>query len=517
MTGSTISNPPSNPGTRDDFTAASDGSDAAHLDNIISDTERPIGAFESPDGVVRMKGGERTVVDQRVLTAVTDRRILFTIPDSQNSGAVTLGYDEIASISVGEPVLSLTTTEGIGLEWRGPSSPPSEVANHLRWIGDIRSRIRSLTSDIELAAGEIRSHADDLAWEAGLETYREVRQRLDELLSDVFRTEPVPESVLAPELTDIERTLETAHIRLFIERGLDQLELGRQLIENGDYEQGRKVLQQAQADHERATELRAAVERADAFQFGTQRELAEDIKSLGWKIETVAAEPLRQAHEAKIAGESAGKPAEAVEHWERAFNRYGHVLTLEWGTDERNFAGDPERVRPELEGAAVRLIDLHSHLADECWNEGADEQATGDLKAALESCLNAQKHLERAHELATEFAPERVDAIAPRLETMADAVMRMRHAEPTAEDPEPPVPETEPEPEATEAEPLSADEQALPSAEELAEIDTHHEITLESEELQVSTADETEPSVQSTRDQSTDSSDGETERESHQH
>ncbi|MXR51039.1 hypothetical protein GRX03_05390 [Halovenus sp. WSH3] len=463
-----------------------------------------------------MKEGERTVVDRPIHTVVTTRRILFTIPDSPDSGAVTLRYDEIASISVGDPVLSLTTTEGIGLTWRGSSPAPPAVANHLRWIGEIRGRIRTLTSDIDLAAGEIRSHADDLEWEAGFETYREARRRLDDLLNDVFCTDPVPESVLAPELTELGRTLETAHTRLYIERGLDQLELGRQLIENGDYEQGRKVLQQAQADHEQATACRAAVERGDAFQFGAQRELEEDLESLGWKIETVAAEPLRQAHEAKIAGESADEPAEAVEHWERAFKRYGHVLTLEWGTDERNFAGDPETVRPELDYAARELIDLHSQLADECWNRGADRQEAGDLKAALESCLNAQKHLERAHELATEFAPERVDAIAPRLETMADAVMRMRHAEPTAEDPEPPMPDREPEPDAPDPESVAEGEEGLPSAEALAEIDTHHEITLESEELQVTEADDS-ASASDRSDSQTEREADEEQTERHQH
>lgn len=491
-TGSIISTPPDNPDTEDDLSSASDASAAAHFDDIIADTESLLGSFRSRDGVVRAEGSDQTVVDRVVLTAVTDRRILFTIPDSQQSGAVTLCYDEIASISVGEPVLSLTTMDGVGLEWRGPSPAPSAVATHLRWIGDIRGRIRSLANDVELVAGAIRTHADALEWEAGLDTYRETRETLDALLNDVFCTEVVPEAALAPELTEIERTLETAHTRLFIERGRDQLELGRQLIENGDYEQGRKVLQQAQADHEQATELRDAVERADAFQFGTQRDLAEDIQSLGWKIETVAAEPIRQAHEAKIAAESADGPAEAVDHWERAFQRYGHVLTLEWGTDERNFAGDPEKVRPELERAATALIDCHSALADACWNEGADKQADGDSKAALELCLDAQKHLERTHELAEEFAPDRVDDIAPRLETMADAVLRMRHAEPTTDDPEPAAEEAGP---VESTAPAAGDgtdpaEESLPSAAELAEIDTHHELTLESDELQVNTADD---------------------------
>lgn len=506
ITGSIISTPPKNPNTEGDLSAASAETVTAPFDTIIDETEVVIGDFRSKEGIVRIEGGERTAIDQTVLTAVTNRRILFTTPGGGSTGAVTLGYDELAAVTVGDPMLSATTTEGIGLEWRGSETVPTALAAHLRWIGQVRAAIRTLGTDVDLAAGAIRSHADAMEWEEGLQRYRDRRQQLDAVLNDVFCTEAVAETALAPELTDLERTLETAHTRLFIERGRSRLELGRQLIENGDYEQGRKVLGQAQADHKEAKELRDAVERADAFQFGTQRDLAEDIESLGWKIETVAAEPIRQAHEAKITAQSADDPAEAVSHWERAFKRYGHVLTLEWGSDERNLAGDPATVRPELEGAATRLIELHSTLADVCWNEGAEQQDTGELKAALQCCLDAQKHLERAHELAAEFDPGRVNSIATRLETMADAVMRMRNSEPTADSET--ADTTEPGGPArsdAETKPASKADEPLPSADELAEIDTHHEIALDSEELQAPDRERQVPTEEAATDDRRDS------------
>ena len=484
MVGSTITAPPGKNTPEGDMAAENSASVVSHFDSIISDSGSVVGGFRSGEGLVRIAEGQRKPVNRTVLTAVTDRRILLTTPHEDEPGAVRLPYEEIASISVDEPVLSVTTADGVGLEWRG-APLPTGLAAHLDWIGEIRARMRTLSNDVDLAAGTIRTHADNLDWEDGLAVYQDTRDELDDLANDVFQT-PVPESALAPELTEIERTLETAHTRLFIERGRDRLELARQLIENGDYQQGRKVLQQVQTDHRRAKELRAAIERADAFQFGTQRDLAEDIESLSWQIETVAAEPIRQAHEAKITAQSAADPREAVEHWERAFEGYGRVLTLEWGSDERNLAGDPETVRPELDNAASELIDLHGSLADDCWNTGAQHHAGGEQKAALQCCLDAQRHLERAHELAEEFVPDRVETIAPRLETMADAVLRMRHAEPTAEDPaDPPA---EPSEEAAEETPTP--DNGLPSASELAELDTHHEITLDSEPLGMESTEE---------------------------
>ena len=510
--GSKISTLPEKSNSEGYLSADSSASIVSNSNSIISDSESVVGGFQSEDGLVRIAEGERKPVNRTVLTAVTDRRLLVTTPQEDEPGAVRLPYEDIASVSAGEPVLSVTTTEGVGLEWCG-NPLPTGLAAHLNWIGGIRARTRTLSNDVELAAGTIRTHADNLDWDDGLAVYQESRDELDELANDIFRT-PVPESALAPELTDIERTLETAHTRLFIERGRDRLELGRQLIENGDYQQGRKVLRQVQADHHRANGLRAAIERADAFQFGTQRDLAEDIESLGWEIETVAAEPIRQAHEAKIAAQSAEDPREAVDHWELAFEGYGRVLTLEWGSDKRNLAGDPETVRPELDHAATRLIDLHSRLADDCWNTGADHQTAGEQKAALQCCLDAQRHLERAHELAEEFAPDHVETIAPRLETMADAVLRMRHAEPATEDPA----DATAEPAEQTAEDAPTPDEGLPSAAELAELDTHHEITLDSESLGVELSEEATPperevaSEPEESDENTDTADNEVRR-----
>ncbi|MFW5973899.1 MAG: hypothetical protein ACOCPZ_00780 [Natrialbaceae archaeon] len=448
--------------------------------------------------MTRIKGSERADIGQTVVTAVTDRRILLATPFDDGSGAVSLAYDEIASISVVDGTLALRTTDGIGIEWSLSAEEAASpvLCRHLRWIGDLRSRIRSCRNDVDLAAGEIRSLADDLAWEEALARYREARDRVDALLNDVFATAVLDQSRLAPEVTGIERTLEKAHTRLFIERGESRRELARQLFENGDYEQGRKVLRQAQNDHARAKCYREAVERGDAFQFGTQRTLEADLKSLRWKLDTVAAEPIRQAHEAKIKAQAASDPAAALPHWERAFRRYGHVLTLEWGSDERDFAGDPERVRRNVDRAAARLVELHGARADERWNAGVEHQERGEHKGALRCCLDAQHHLERAYELAAEFRPDRVESIASRLEAMADEVMRMRHDAP-AEDTPPEAeesPEQTPEPAARERESgESAAERSLPSASELADIDTHHDITLDSEDLQISSDDSDSP------------------------
>jgi hypothetical protein len=502
------------------ITGDSDVSLPEKLQNFISDNETLHATFRNPDGVTRIKGTERVDIERPVVTGVTDRRIFLATPFDDGSGAVTLAYDEIASISVVDGTLALRTTDGIGIEWSlsAEDGASPSLCRHLRWIGDLRSRIRSCRNDVDLAAGEIRSLADDLAWEEALATYRETRARVDDLLNDVLATAPLAQPRLAPELTEIERTLEKAHTRLFIERGESRLELARQLLENGDYEQGRKVLRQAQNDHARAKQYREAVERGDAFQFGTQRSLEEDVKSLGWKLDSVAAEPIRQAHEAKIKAQAASDPAASLPHWERAFRRYGQVLTLEWGSDERDFAGDPARVRRDVDRAAARLVELHGARADACWNDGATHQEDGEAKAALRCCLDAQHHLERAYELAAEFRPDRVEPIASRLETMAEEVLRMRH-ETSTEPSESAEQSPESAPVAPEpgADAEDSEERALPAASELAEMDTHHEITLDADNLQIRSADDSPEATQEDEESEADATRNATENEPRRH
>lgn len=474
----------------------------SHFEDIITENETVYGSLRNPSGITRIKDGDRLSVDQCVVTLVTDRRILFTTPGDGCEGVVSLEYEEVSAVSIPEQKrLQLRTAEGIGLDWPLTESMECSdgIVEHLRWIGTVRERVRRCRNDIDLAAGEIRSRAESLDWEEAREVYRDARNQIDELCNLVYTTEPIEPTVLTPELTAIERTLEAAYTRLYIERTRSQLDLGRQLVENEDYEQARKVLQQTQEYYDYAREREDTIQRGDAFQFGAQRDIKEELDRLGWKIEAVAAEPLKMAHEAKINAQMADETVETLGHWERAFERYGHVLTLEWGSDERNFTGDPAEISAEIDRAAKRLIDLHGEVADLRWNDGARLQAEGEQKPALQACIHAQEHLERAHELAAEFEPVRADHIGVRLEKMADAVMRMRNADTapaTAEsesnaDPEEPEPTTD-----STAEQKSS---GLPTASELAEMDTHHELTLSAEDLQVAEREDSADPLQRER------------------
>jgi hypothetical protein len=450
------------------------------LSSIINNNERVRAAFTSPDGLTRIGNEERHVAFS-VIMLVTDERILFVEGDHSTgdigADAGSLAYNDIAAVAVDgqDPaVLALSMANGVRWEFPLPGTDPEvidSVRRHLHWVGELRSRLVACRNDIAFAAGEIRDHAKDMAWADAEAVYAKHRDRLDRLIGAVHVTVPIDDHVIAPELTDMERTLEWACAGLAIEYAQSQLELGQQLIENENYDQARKVLQTAQGQYGTASGRADAIERGDAFRFGEQRELRNELDRLEWEIEAVAAEPIRRAHEAKIMATNADSTADAVEHWETAFRRYGSVLTLEWGDSGRNFTGDPDEIRTEMRSAATELIDSHCELARELWDEGVTLERDDDVEDARRACTDAADHMDRAAGLAAEFRPGDTAAIERRRDGMRASLREMRD---TATVETPVTEET-----AADTEPSASDGPGESKAEGLLDLDTHQEITFD--------------------------------------
>jgi len=446
LLGSTISGSDQDPPDRPDIVTAPWEDDSINLAGVTDETERVRAVWMVPGGIVREEDGDTRRVEVAVAMLVSDERVLFAARGDESespSGTYSLAYGDLASVEAGEELL-LTTTAGVVWRVPVPGSTTAEhetVMNHLRWIGRIRNRLVSCRNDVELAAGEIREHATALDWERARSSYEEVREALDRLINDVQLVEPVATHDLAPELTRIERKLERAHTRLYIERTQAALAMGRHLIEHEEYDRARDQLREAQRFYDRARSMGETIRRSDAFQFGPQRELEDDLENLGWELETVAAEPIRQAHEAKIEAQFADDPENASEQWETAFRRYGHVLTLEWDDDGRNFAGDPAEVRHDRGVAAQRIVELRQELAQDLWDTGAAQESDGEYAAALEYCSDAVSHLERVLTISRESDVAGVESIEGRLDRMRDVVDRLgdkvRSATPESTDADP--------------------------------------------------------------------------------
>lgn len=392
------------------------------IERLVSDDERPRAALVSTDGVGRLKDGTAERLGSSAVVVVTNARVAFLTPDGTGSlEEWSVYYDEMESVAVdtdGTTGVDVTTCDGVRWRCPLPDADPEvvdAVRRHLDWVDEIRTRLLDLEAEVEDVADEIRDHADRMDWNAAEDCYQRARTRLDELVSMVQRTTPMADDTIAPELADIERTLEEGHVRLYIERARSQLELGRYLIENEEYDRAADVLQRAQRLHRQAAGQSDAVKRPDAFAFGRQREINEDLDRLDFELDAVAAEPLRQANEAAIEASETDDPTVAVEHWESAVARYNRILELGWWqkTPEADGVDD---ARAERDRAVQNLVATCREIATERQQTGVRRHEAGETDAAVECFETAAARLERAHELASEFDLSATEDIAGQLQ-----------------------------------------------------------------------------------------------------
>mgnify|MGYP000064841418 FL=1 len=403
------------------------------LADITDDSEAVGWILTATDGLTRLDGTDARTVDVAVVVVITDRRLRFLSPPSDSAEsppeAGRIDYAEIAATGVADGVLEIATVDGV--EWRIPLAGVDDptvdaLERHLAWIGHVRSRAIAAKNDVDLAVGEIRESAAAMDWADGRETYNRARARLDDIVDLRHQTAPVPDHALAPALTALERRLESAAARLAIERATSRLTLARQLAASEDHERARRTLESARADYDAAREHALSVRRDDEFLFGEQRDVQDGLDRLEWELQAVAAEPLRQAHEATVLARSADDPEEAVEHWETAIRRYGDVLALCDGEGHRHFAGDPDAVADDLAEAVEQLVATRQILARTTWDEGVQCHREGDTIGAIQRFDAAVDHQARVTEVASTYRPGTTTELEARLAEMREKLEQVR-------------------------------------------------------------------------------------------
>jgi tetratricopeptide (TPR) repeat protein len=433
--GVTIPPPDSGPSKQPDDSQDTAVLTTGFLRQIIDEEERVRAGFVNPHGITRIEETGGTQLSQTVVMVLTDRRVLFVTPNGEALDGGSLDYGELATVEFHHgrtPSLSLSSVEGVDWQFAIPdadSSTIEDVEKHLTWIGDLRRYLRRLEDEVETTAATIRDHVAAQEWTAAQETYTSKRDDLDRLFVAIEVTTPVANHVLAPGYTEMERTLEEAHVRLYIERARVELDRGLDAIDEGTYDRALTDLEQAQTYYERARDQRDVVARGDDFQFGTQRELAEDLESLAWELASAAGEPLHGANEAYRQAKAAEDAAQAREHWHDALELYTLFLSLDLGDSEASFADDADKVLAKRKEAANSLIEQYSNLARDTWNEGANRERAGETDTGLSKLETARDHLARAQDLAEEFNPVEAAEIQTQLEQMTETLANLRDAD----------------------------------------------------------------------------------------
>lgn len=410
-------------------------------DEPVRATVRCPAGYDCPDGPTD------SVADPVVL-GVTDRRVLVVPDEGEAAGTRPVGEEaeeataadavtaaDAATLSLPftalgavslirgrEPVLELVSADKVTYRFPlppGDGSHASAVAD-LRWLGEVRGRVLATSQEVLTAADRIEARGEAGDSGPALEIYDRARAVLDRLLDTVHATTPLTTAVLAPDLTEVERALEAAVTRAYVARSGGHLDDAAAAVEDHDLEVARTALEAARDDRDAAERHASEVFTREEFRFGLERDLEEELRELGWEIEAVAADPIRRAQEAVVEAQAADDPAVAAERYEDAIEDFRGLLPLGWREGARQFDGDPTAVRADLARVGERLLACYRTLAERERETMAERAAADDRDGASAACEQAAAHLERARELAVEFAPGAVDDVDDALSALRD-------------------------------------------------------------------------------------------------
>ncbi|MFC6975732.1 hypothetical protein ACFQL1_15400 [Halomicroarcula sp. GCM10025709] len=120
-------------------------------------------------------------------------------------------------------------------------------------------------------------------------------------------------------------------------------------------------------------------------------------------------------------------------------------MRLDWGADERRFAGDHEAIRERLGEVARNLTATRRTIASDATEAGDWYAAAGQYDAALDEFDEAREAFEAALATARDCYPDAVEHLQTELDAVEDRIKRAR-TELTADDREERRPSDEPRP-----------------------------------------------------------------------
>ncbi|WP_436923489.1 hypothetical protein [Halosimplex amylolyticum] len=361
--------------------------------------------------------------DHSAAALVTDVRVLFAVgrADGDRTRSVALSdvVDARAEGGLLGGALVIDTVDGRQYRFptRGDLDAVREFVDAAAGVW-ARAERHLETAAEALDRAEARSGSDDAADVlAALDDAREALEAAREAAASLDGAA----ASIADRVGSSRKRLRRHERRAYAERAERVAERAQALREDGDYESALDLLERADDSYAAALSVDADRPTDDAIERRRERVATER--------DQVTTVPLERAEAAVEKASAAEDPEAAVEWWERALERYETLLALDWGRDERRFAGERDVVRERLATAAEQLVAAHCDRARaaidlvEEWPPGATDAA--DERAA--SALDA------ARDVARERVPDELDTV----ERLRDRLAERRSPRPGEEFDEP--------------------------------------------------------------------------------
>lgn len=388
-------------------------------------------------GIVRDGAGdsERLRPDEgyRTIVVVTDRRVLLLVGRSGGDRSIFLNFADIDAVSVESGLRNgtITITQPDGTRYRVHCSADGieTVADYIDAAAGTWVHVESVTDDVQRRLVAATQHRDDGAYddaeaevEIALDRLAEARDR-----AAAFVREWSADAVL-DRLDSVEGRCEATMADIRVGRARMLTDIGERHWRADEYEQ-------AYDAYECAREEYSAVLDADPSRVEDRDHVRQEYERTERLIGQLEESPLRKAIEADRAAADADDPADAADHWERALDHYRTALELDWGEEERRFAGDPDQIRDRLAEVATEAVSARRTAASESRRAGDWYLSADQYEAARGAFETARETFHRAIETARDVYPEAVDHLQTELEAVDQRIERVDAA--IAGDPRP--------------------------------------------------------------------------------
>ena len=223
---------------------------------------------------------------------------------------------------------------------------------------------------------------------------------------------------------DAEKRLDDARVRVHRTRAERHTREAERQWRRELYNQAFESYTAAREEYERARDV------ARDRELSAVADLVEEIDAVRHNIDHLSKSPLRRAEEARDRADRADSPAVAADRWEDALEKYQTALVLDWGSDERRFAGDSDEIRSEIETVVDRLVTVRRELATRHRQTGNWYHGSGDYERAGERYARAKHQLEAALSVARELRPGAVDDLEADLASLDSRLDTVREEAP---------------------------------------------------------------------------------------
>jgi tetratricopeptide (TPR) repeat protein len=419
---------------------------ARPLETYLRDGEEPKYLLRNKQSGLRLTetAGTRAIEPgdgYRALALCTDVRLLVVVGAPDGDEHESLPYVdavEARSEDGGFRTQSLVVETLDGHRWefpfKGDVSTVVEYvdraiqtwANVTRLLTDAETNIEAATSHLDAGehgtaaatlagTGEVIEHAVDRAEALGERAGAQIGDRADEL---------------RPEIERLDRVIQA-------QRARSEHANARQHWRNSEYEQAATAYETAATAYDEAIDaIQGMAVTDDATGSGPDvgvDSLARGLRRALSERELLRVWPRVDADTARRQASQTDDPETAAQLWTKALDGYRDMLGLDWGQETRSFVVDRARIREQTTAVADDAIEDHARAGQSWLDSGDDLAAAGRPDQAARVYERAREQYRRAHELASEVRPDRVDELDRALETVSQRLTDTAGTGPSSE------------------------------------------------------------------------------------